>query len=184
MRFTRYFALVGSVVSLLCLPVPAVAQSPQDLIKGSANTDNVVNYGMNYSMHRYSTLTQINKSNAKKLTPVWSLSLENELGEQGQPMVYGGVMFVTNAKFTVAIDITSGKQMWRTAVDFDKDTPRVVCCGQSYRGPVLYDGKLYRGTLDAHLVALDQKTGKQVWKTKVAEWKEGFSIIGAPQLAK
>ena len=98
-------------------------------------------------------------------------------------MVYDGVMFVTNAKYTAAIDVASGKRLWRTAVDFDPETPRVVCCGQSYRGPVLYNGKLYRGTLDAHLVALDQKTGKQVWKTKVAEWKEGFSIIGAPQLA-
>lgn len=47
----------------------------------------------------------------------------------------------------------------------------------------LYNGKVYRGTLDAHMVALDQKTGKEVWKTKVAEWKEGFSIIGAPMVA-
>ena len=47
----------------------------------------------------------------------------------------------------------------------------------------LYNGKVYRGTLDAHMVALDQKTGKEVWKTKVAEWKEGFSIIGAPLVA-
>jgi alcohol dehydrogenase (cytochrome c) len=182
--FMRRLAFVASVAALLLLPVShGFAQSQQDLIQGSANTDNVVNYGMNYSQHRYSTLTQINKGNAKKLVPVWSLSLENELGEQGQPMVYDGVMYVANAKFTVAIDVATGWQIWRAPVNFDPETPRVVCCGQSYRGPALYNGKVYRGTLDAHMVALDQKTGKEIWKTKVAEWKEGFSIIGAPQIA-
>jgi alcohol dehydrogenase (cytochrome c) len=180
----RRSAFVASLAAAFLFLSPHVfSQSRQDLITGSANTDNVVNYGMSYSQHRYSTLTQINKGNAKKLVPVWSLSLENELGEQGQPMVYNGVMYVANAKFTVAIEAATGKQLWRTPVNFDPETPRVVCCGQSYRGPALYNGKVYRGTLDAHMVALDQKTGKEVWKTKVAEWKEGFSIIGAPQIA-
>ncbi len=180
----RYLTFATAVALTLALATTQLlAQSAQDLIKGSANTDNVVNYGMSYSMHRYSTLTQINKGNAKRLVPVWSQSLENELGEQGQPMVYNGVMFVTNAKFTSAYEAATGKQLWRTPVNFAPETPRVVCCGQSYRGPALYNGKLFRGTLDAHLVALDQKTGKEIWKTKVAEWQEGFSIIGAPQLA-
>ena len=173
----RRLSFVASVAaSLLLCASPVFSQSQQDLIKGSSNTDNVVNYGMSYSQHRYSTLTQINKNNAKRIVPVWSLSLENELGEQGQPMVYDGVMYVANAKFTVAIEAATGKTLWRTPVNFDPETPRVVCCGQSYRGPALYNGKVYRGTLDAHMVALDQKTGKEVWKTKVAEWKEGFSI--------
>ena len=92
--------LTASAVSALLFASHAFSQSAQDLLKGSANTDNVVNYGMNYSMHRYSTLTNINKGNVKRLVPVWSQSLGNELGEQGQPMVYNGVMFVTNAKFT------------------------------------------------------------------------------------
>jgi alcohol dehydrogenase (cytochrome c) len=104
-----------------------LAQSQQDLIKGSANTDNVVNYGMGYNQHRYSTLTQINKGNAKRIVPVWSLSLESELGEQAQPMVYDGVMYVANSKFTVAIEAASGKVLWRTPVNFDPATPRVVC---------------------------------------------------------
>lgn len=105
----------------------ALAQSQQDLIKGSANTDNVVNYGMGYSQQRYSTLTQINKGNAKRIVPVWSLSLESELGEQAQPMVYDGVMYVANAKFTVAIEAATGKVLWRTPVNFDPASPRVVC---------------------------------------------------------
>ena len=161
----------------------AQAQTTDDLKKDGANTDNVLTYGMGYGQQRFSTLSEINKTNVKKLAPVWTLSLENEFGEQGQPTVYDGVMYVSNAKWTVAINAITGKQIWRTAVDFDPDTPRVVCCGVSNKGVALYNGMVLRGTLDAHIVALDQKTGKEIWKTKVIEWKDGYSITGAPVIA-
>ena len=92
-------------------------------------------------------------------------------------------MYVTNAENTVAIDIGTGKQLWRTPVEWDPATPRVVCCGVSNKGPALFNGKLFRGTLDAFVVALDMKTGKQIWKEKAADWKEGFTITGAPLVA-
>ncbi len=119
--------VTSAAASLLLFTVSAFSQSQQDLIQGSANTDNVVNYGMSYSQHRYSTLTQINKGNAKRLVPVWSVSLESELGEQAQPMVYDGVMYVANSKFTVAIEAATGKVLWRTPVNFDPASTRVVC---------------------------------------------------------
>jgi alcohol dehydrogenase (cytochrome c) len=154
-----------------------------ELTSDGRNTDNVLTYGMGYKHNRYSPLSQINKSNVKRLVPVWSLSLDNDLGEQAQPLVYDGVMYVSNAKWTVAIDALTGKQLWRTAVEYDPATPRVVCCGVSNKGVALFDGKVFRTTLDAHVVALDQKTGKQVWKQKVAEWKEGYSLTVAPLVA-
>ena len=147
------------------------------------NTDKVLTYGMGYHQNRYSTLKEINKQTVKRLVPVWNVSLNSGYGEQGQPLVYNGIMYVTDAEYTVAIDIETGKQLWRTPVEFDSATPRVVCCGVSNKGPALYEGKLFRGTLDAFVVALEQKTGKQLWKEKAAEWKEGFSITGAPQIA-
>ena len=168
---------------ILLVAAPAWSQSLDDLKNDGKNTDNVLTYGMGYHQQRYSTLKQINKQNAKRLVPVWNVSLASSYGEQAQPLVYNGVMYVTNAEATVAIDIASGKQLWRTPVDFDPAVPRVVCCGLSNKGPAIFNGKVYRGTLDAHLVALDQQTGKQVWKEKVAEWKEGFSITGAPTVA-
>lgn len=123
----RLAFVVSTAASLLLCASSVFSQSQQDLIKGSANTDNVVNYGMNYAQHRYSTLTQINKNNARRLAPVWSLSLESETGEQAQPMVYEGVMYVANAKFTVAVEAATGKTLWRTPVNFDPASPRVVC---------------------------------------------------------
>jgi alcohol dehydrogenase (cytochrome c) len=175
--------LIAAVSALSLCASAALAQTADELLNDGRNTDNVVTYGMGYDLKRFSPLKQINTSNVKRLVPVWNTTLSNLLGEQAQPLVYNGVMYVTNAAWTFAIDVGTGKQIWRTAVDYEADTPRVVCCGVSNKGPAIYNGKLFRTTLDAHVVALDMKTGKQVWKQKFAEWKEGHSGIVAPVVA-
>src|SRR5882672_6212692 len=96
------------------LALPAGAQTLDELRNDGKNTDNVLTYGMGYNQNRYSTLKQINKQNVKRLVPVWSTSLSSNYGEQGQPLVYNGVMFLTNAQYTVAVDIATGQQVWRT----------------------------------------------------------------------
>src|SRR5215813_14366203 len=176
-------AIVSCAAILFSVGTSALAQTQQELNADGRNTDNVLTYGMGYHQNRYSPLDQINKRNVKRLVPVWSLSLENEFGEQAQPLVYNGVMYVSNVKWTVAIDAATGRQLWRTAVDFPTDMIRVVCCGVSNKGVAIYEGKVFRTTLDAHVVALDQKTGKELWKQKVAEWKEGYSLTVAPLIA-
>src|SRR5215212_10024476 len=153
------------------------AQTAEELLNDGKNPDNVTTYGMGYDLKRHSALRQINTSNVKRLVPVWNATLSNLLGEQAQPLVYNGVMYVTNAAWTFAIDVATGKQIWRTEVAYDPDTPRVVCCGVSNKGPAIYNGRLFRTTLDAYVVALDMKTGKELWKEKLAEWKEGYSSI-------
>ncbi len=160
-----------------------VGPTDAELIADQATPDNVLTYGMGYNQNRYSPLKQINKSNIRKLAPVWTAGLENDFGEQAQPLLYDGVLYISNAKWTYAIDALTGKQIWRTAVEWVPDTRRVVCCGVSNKGVALYKGKVFRTTLDAHVVALDQKTGKQVWKQKAAEWKDGYSQTVAPQIA-
>ena len=175
--------LLLSFVSLLCCCNVATAQTAQDLLTDGKNTENVTTYGMGYDQKRYSPLKQITTANIKRLVPIWNTTLSNMLGEQAQPLVYEGVMYVTNAAWTFAIDVATGKQIWRTEVNYDPATPRVVCCGVSNKGPAIYNGKLFRTTLDAFVVALDMKTGKQLWKEKFAEWKEGHSSIAAPIVA-
>ena len=155
----------------------------EELVNDHRSPDDVLTYGMGYHQQRYSPLAQINKSNVKRLVPVWSLALQNEFGEQAQPMIYDGVMYVANAKWTVAVDATTGNTIWRTPTDFVPETPRVVCCGVSNKGVALYRGKVFRTTLDALVVAMDQKTGKVLWKQKAAEWKDGYSQTVAPQIA-
>lgn len=172
-----------SALALLFAAGAAFAQSDAELRSDGKNTDNVLNYGMGYGQNRFSPLKQVNKQTVKKLVPIWNVSLSSNYGEQGQPLVYNGVMYVANADNTVAVDIETGKQLWRTPVEWDPATPRVVCCGISNKGPAIYNGKVFRGTLDSFVVALDQKTGKQIWKQKAADWKEGFTITGAPLVA-
>ncbi len=161
----------------------ATAQTLDDLKNDGKNTDNILTYGMGYHQQRYSPLRQIDKNTVRRLVPVWNLSLDNNWGEQAQPIVYDGVMYVTNARATVAIDAVSGKQIWKQTLEWPPETPRVVCCGVSNKGAAIYGGRVYRTTLDAHVVAYDAKTGKEIWRSKAAEWKDGFSLTVAPLVA-
>ena len=166
------------------LGVGAQAQTQQELARdgNGGSTDNVLTYGMGYHQQRFSKLDQINKNTVKRLVPVWSTSLANEYGEQGQPFVYDGTMYAANVKRVVAMDVGTGRIKWNFDLDWDPAVPRVVCCGLNNRGVALFDGKVYAAAIDAHIYALDAKTGKQVWKSKIAEWKEGYSITSAPSV--
>jgi alcohol dehydrogenase (cytochrome c) len=177
--------LVSAACVLLLLGGGASAQTLDDLKRdgNGGSTDNILTYGMGYHQQRYSPLKEINKQTVKRLVPVWNLSLDNNWGEQAQPIVYNGVMYVTNARATVAIDVATGKQIWKQALDWPPETPRVVCCGVSNKGAAIYNGKVFRTTLDAHVIAYDAKDGKELWKSKAAEWKEGFSLTVAPLVA-
>jgi alcohol dehydrogenase (cytochrome c) len=175
----------SAVCILLLLGTGAATQTFDDLKRdgNGGSTDNILTYGMGYHQQRYSPLKQINKQTVKRLVPVWNLSLDNNWGEQAQPIVSNGVMYVTNAKATVAIDVATGKQAWKQTLDWPPETPRVVCCGVSNKGAAIYNGKVFRTTLDAHVIAYDAKDGKELWKSKAAEWKEGFSLTLAPLIA-
>jgi alcohol dehydrogenase (cytochrome c) len=161
----------------------AYAQTADDLVKGATDTSNVLNYGMGYDLQRFSPLTQITKDNVKNLVPVWNYSFADDRSEESQPLVYQGVIYVTTHNATMAIDAKTGKQIWKTKVDYPAETPRIVCCGIINRGAALFDGKLFRTTLDANVIALDAKTGKELWRQKAADIKEGYSMTVAPLVA-
>jgi alcohol dehydrogenase (cytochrome c) len=174
-------SLLASVLTLW--PAFATAQTMQDLIENK-NTDHVLVHSGGYDRKNYSPLNQINRSNIKRLVPMWSTSLMNDAGELSAPAVYNGVMYVINGKFTFALDLETGRQIWRTPVETEPGVTRVSQYGAFTRGaPTLYNGKLFRVTIDNHIVALDQKTGKEIWKQKFAEWREGYYSTGAPIIA-
>ena len=174
--------LIAAALAAL-LPVGAHAQTDAELAKGAQDTKNVLNYGMGYDLQRYSPLTQINKSTVAKLVPVWSYSYDDNRSEESQPLVYNGVVYVTTNSATMAIDAKTGHQLWKTKVDYPPETPRIVCCGIINRGAALYDGKVFRTTLDANVIALDAKTGKEVWKQNAIDFKTGYSMTVAPLVA-
>ena len=162
----------------------AQAQTADELRNDGKNTENLLSFGQNPKLQMYSPLKQINKSNVKRLVPVWATNTMSETGELAQPVVYNGVMYVVNGHWTFALDVATGQQIWRTPIEYDRAVLRISTSGAIYRGaPTLYNGKLYRTTLDAHLVALDMKTGKEVWKRPFADFKEGYKGVAAPMIA-
>ena len=177
----KRIALAASLVILASCG--ASAQTADQLVKGATDTSNVLNYGMGYNLQRFSPLTQINKDTAKNLVPVWNYSFADDRSEESQPLVYQGVIYVTTHNATMAVDAKTGKQVWKTKVEYPAETPRIVCCGIINRGAALFDGKVFRTTLDAHVIALDAKTGKELWRQKAADIKEGYSMTVAPLVA-
>jgi alcohol dehydrogenase (cytochrome c) len=167
----------------MALPVVALAQSDEDLRNAGKNPSEILTYGMSYSQQRFSPLDQINRRTVKRLVPAWSYSMTSNHGEESQALIKDGVMYVTSHDKTVAVDALTGKEIWKTLIEYAPETTRVVCCGIVNRGAAIYQGMLFRTTLDARVVALDMKTGKEVWNVKSADTKDGFAMTGAPLIA-
>ena len=178
MRTTLLAALVSAA-----LPMTALAQTADELKNDDKTPGDVLTYGMGYSQHRFSPLTQINRQTVKRLVPAWSYSMADNRGLEGQALVKDGVVFITDHEKTVAVDALTGREIWKTMVEYPPETTRVVCCGIVNRGAALFDGKLFRTTLDANVIALDAKTGKEVWRTKSSDPKDGYSMTVAPLVA-
>ena len=159
------------------------AQSLTDLRNDNLTPGDVLTYGMGYNNQRYSPLKQINTGNAAKLSPTWAYSLNNPQSQESQPIVHDGVMYITTHNTTVALNPLTGKQIWKQEIELPQDVFKMACCGILNRGAAIFDGKLYRSTLDAHVIALDLKTGKQLWKSKAADYLDGQAMTSAPLIA-
>src|SRR5215471_2483273 len=158
----------------------AGAQTTDELNNDGKNPSNVLTQSMGFSRQSYSPLKQIDKSTVKRLVPVWNTALSNEQGELAAPTVYDGVMYVINGKWTFAIDVETGRQIWRTPVKLEPGVTREAIT----RGAAtIFDGKVFRVTVDNHVVALDMKTGKEVWNQKFADAAQGYYATSAPIVA-
>src|SRR4051812_5174019 len=141
--------------------------------------------GGSLSNERYSPLDEINAGNVDGLKGVWMTHLQKsaigaKYSAESQPLVYKGTMYVsTGADDVFAVDVATGKIMWRYNAHLPQQITS-VCCGWTSRGVAVGDGRVYLGQLDGRLVALDQKTGKRVWATPIERWQNGYTITSAP----
>ena len=175
MKNLRLFA----ILALLC-SANALTQTTEELLNDGRNTENVTTQSMGYDRKSYSALKQINKTNVRRLVPVWNASMMNDLGELAAPTIYNGVLYAINGKWTFAIDLATGRQIWRTPVVIEAGMQRAPF---NRGAPTIYNGKLFRVTVDNHLVALDMKTGKELWNQKFADFQEGYYATAAPIVA-
>eukprot|EP00353_Schmidingerella_taraikaensis_P014069 CAMPEP_0185576746 /NCGR_PEP_ID=MMETSP0434-20130131/7610_1 /TAXON_ID=626734 ORGANISM="Favella taraikaensis, Strain Fe Narragansett Bay" /NCGR_SAMPLE_ID=MMETSP0434 /ASSEMBLY_ACC=CAM_ASM_000379 /LENGTH=351 /DNA_ID=CAMNT_0028194075 /DNA_START=125 /DNA_END=1176 /DNA_ORIENTATION=- len=156
-----------------------------DIINDQANTSDIVHYGIGPQGQRFSPLNKLNTDNVQNLQPVWAFSLggEKQRGQESQPLVRDGVMYVTGSYSRIwAIDVNTGDEIW----EYEARLPDGImpCCDVVNRGAALYDDLVIFGTLDAKLVALDAATGKPVWKKTLGDYKAGYSYTAAPLIAK
>ncbi|WP_135078802.1 PQQ-dependent methanol/ethanol family dehydrogenase [Terasakiella sp. SH-1] len=156
-----------------------------EILNDHKNTKQVVTDGMGLQAQRFSPLNQINKKTISKLVPAWSFSFggEKQRGQEAQPLVADGVMYVTGSYSRMfAIDVKTGEELWQ----YDARLPDGImpCCDVINRGAALYEDMVYFGTLDAKIVALDAKTGKVKWKKKVGDYKAGYSLTATPLIVE
>jgi len=182
----RHLLTVVVPLSLALTAAPARAGVTDADILNDANTPgDVVSYGMGPHQHRFSKLNKINDKNVHKLVPAWSLSFggEKQRGQQSQSMVYNGKIFVTGSYSRLfAVDARTGQKLW----EYNHRLPEGIlpCCDVINRGAALYGDLAIFGTLDGQLVALNQNTGKVVWKETLGDYSAGVSITHAPIIVK
>jgi alcohol dehydrogenase (cytochrome c) len=157
----------------------------EQMIEDSAKSGNeVLSAGLGTQGQRHSVLKQVTSANVARLAPAWAFSFggEKQRGQESQPLVHAGKMFVTASYSRLfALDAATGKKLWK----YEHRLPEGImpCCDVVNRGAALFDNLVIFATLDAQLVALDQATGDVVWKEKIDEFAAGYSATAAPIIA-
>jgi quinohemoprotein ethanol dehydrogenase len=154
----------------------ALVQPPRD--SWPTNGGNILN-------QRYSPLILIDRQNVAQLKGVWRTHLNGSgVGPQfsgsAQPIIHDGRAYlITGANDVFALDVASGAILWQYAARLDPAIS-TICCGWTNRGVGMGEGRLFFGALDGRLVALDSRTGQELWSVQAERWQDGYSITSAP----
>jgi alcohol dehydrogenase (cytochrome c) len=174
--------------ALLCLlavaGLPLSAQiNFERILRAESEPGNWLTYSGNYSAHRYSQLGQIHTGNVARLRPLWIHQINATHKVETTPLVVDGTMYLSEPPSNItALDTRTGRTLWRYRRTIPEDVR--VCCGRVNRGVALLGDLVFIGTVDAHLVALDAKSGIVRWDTTVAPYEKGYSITVAPLAVK
>ena len=184
-RKMPFAARYGMAFGILCLSGIALGQeiTRQNLLDGLKNPARWLTYSGDYTSQRHSPLTHITPANVDQLTVQWTFQ-SGLLGKfEATPIVIDGVMYVTGVNNNAwALDARTGRRFWRYQRNLPDRIP--VCCGWVNRGFAVYKNRLYMTTLDAHLIALDMKTGSVIWDVEIDNYKRGYSGTVAPLVVK
>jgi alcohol dehydrogenase (cytochrome c) len=176
--------LINQTILALALFPSVDAQVPYDrIVKASSEPENWLTYSGNYQGHRYSTLDKITRTNAGRLKTAWMYQVRAHHKLETSPLVFDGVMYISEPPSDVtALDLRTGRSIWSYRRSIPAEV--AVCCGQVNRGVAVLDDQLFLGTVDAHLIALDMRTGGVRWDIEVADYKTAHSITIAPLAVK
>jgi alcohol dehydrogenase (cytochrome c) len=174
----------ASLSIALLAPLSLRAQvTSQRLLDSAKEPHNWLMYSGDYAGRRYSSLEQINAKNAAALTPKWAYQTMAGGKFETTPLVVDGILYGTGQDDRAfALDARSGRPIWQ----YQRALPPDIrpCCGRVNRGFAILGDKVFMGTLDAHVVALDTKTGNVVWDVNTVDYRGGYSITLAPLVIK
>jgi len=179
-----------SSVLLLALSAVASSQAPKQidaarLTGADSDTSDWLMYGRTYDDHRFSPLKQINEQTIGQLGLAWSRELATTRGLEATPLIENGVIYTTGSWSVVyALDAKTGNVRWMYDPAVPRDRAFFICCDAVNRGVALYKGKVYVGTLDGRLIALDAQSGKPVWSVPTTDPKQPYAVTGYPRIAK
>jgi alcohol dehydrogenase (cytochrome c) len=169
--------LATSLILALSLALGAAAQSASDWPV----------YGGNPGNTRHSPLAKIDTGNVKQLKVAWALQLGTLRSQESTPLVIGDTLYVTSSsgpQHVFAVDARTGVVRWRYSPEIPAGIDQFACCDVPNRGAAYANGRVFVGRLDGHLVALDAKTGKEIWKTAVVDYTQGSVITSPPTIVK
>ena len=175
---------------LLSVFLSVSCNRPQTLdesrLRGAAqDSANWLMYGRTYDDHRFSPLSQINEQTVAKLGLAWSRELSTTRGLEATPLVEDGVLYTTGSWSVVdALDAKTGDVRWTYDPNVGRERAYFICCDVVNRGVALYRGKVYLGTLDGRLIALEERSGTPVWSAAASDSTKPYSITSAPRIAK
>ncbi len=173
-----------SLLLLSLLAITATAQVPYERIRNAEREpQNWLTYSGNYAAHHYSQLKQLDRANVDKLKVAWMYQIRGRQHFEATPLVFDGVLYLTDPPSDVtALDLRTGRPLWHYRRNIPPGVP--VCCGQVNRGVAALGDQIFVNTLDAHLVALDARTGRVRWDVEVADWRLAYSMTAAPLALK
>jgi glucose dehydrogenase len=199
-RFTQKVVSGGIAAGLsVAVAVSATAQARSGAWTLSAPEGQWYMTGRDFSLQRFSPLKQITTSNVAELRPVWSFSTGTLRGHEGNPLVVGNVMYVNTSfpNIVYALDLAKAgaPMIWKYVPNQSPDAIPIACCDLVNRGTAYSpSGKVYIQALQGELIALDAKTGKELWKAKHPEksnagveatgYKQGATMTNAPLYVK
>ena len=156
------------------------------IVANARTTNDWPSYGLDYAETRFSRLSQITTANVERLGLVWAYNLESLRGVEATPVVVDGIMYVSASWSVVhAIDTRTGQRLWVYDPEVPKEAGYKGCCDVVNRGVALYKGKVFVGTYDGRLVALDAVTGKVAWlQDTIIDRTRSYTITGAPRVYK
>ena len=163
----------------------AAAVDAVRMTNAGSDANNWMSHGRTYAEERFSPLMLINDDNVQSLGLAWYWESDSSMGTEATPLVVDGVMYTTSTwNILHAIDAATGEELWRYDPKLPRHWIRYTCCGTANRGPAIWKGKVYMGTIDGRLIAVDAASGELAWEVQTTDPNKPYSITGAPRVVK